>query len=101
MELLLISDEIYSTDEGMKAASYLQDVLLDPILGPSYDPNDAALNAAFKTKLSSWEWFESPGNEHRQLRFGIAMEGSKQAASLNAIREGAFILYLYSIVLIP
>ena len=74
----------------MKAASYLQDVLLDPILGPSQEPNDAALNAAFNMKMSSWEWFESPGNEHRQLRFGITMEGSKQAASLNAIKEGMF-----------
>ncbi|KIP10249.1 hypothetical protein PHLGIDRAFT_85462 [Phlebiopsis gigantea 11061_1 CR5-6] len=78
----------HCTDEGMKAASYLQDVMLDPKLGPSTEPNDAALNAAFNTKLSAWEWFESPGNEHRQLRFGITMEGSKQAASLNAIKEG-------------
>ena len=77
----------------MKAASYLQDVLLDPELAHSQEPNDAALNAAFNTKLSTWEWFESAGNEHRQLRFGITMEGSKQAASLNAIREGDTLVF--------
>lgn len=71
----------------MKATSYLQEVLLDPKLASSQDANDAALNAAFNTKLSAWEWYESKGNEHRLLRLGINMEGAKPSTS-NAINEG-------------
>lgn len=79
----------FSTDEGMKASSHLQDVLLDPELAFSQEANDGALNYAFKTKQSVWDWFESKGNEHRQVRLGIAMEGSKQASSPQTIKEGA------------
>lgn len=35
-----------------------------------------------------WEWFEQKGNEHRLLRFGITMEGAKNANPPTAILEG-------------
>lgn len=72
----------------MKGSSYLTESLLDPKTAMSQEPNEVALNLAFKTDLPIWEWFEAKGNEHRLLRFGIAMEGGKRAASLTAILEG-------------
>jgi len=76
------------TDETMKAAAYLQEALLDPKIAKSQEPNETALNLAFNTSLTAWEWFEQKGNEHRGLRFGIAMEHAKRAAQPNAILEG-------------
>ena len=72
----------------MKAAAYLQEALLDSKIAKSQEPNETAFNLAFSTNLPEWEWFEQKGNEHRLLRFGIAMEGTKQATPLNAILEG-------------
>ena len=72
----------------MKASSYLRDVLLNPKLSSSQDPNDSALNLAFNTQLSAWEWYEAKGNEHRRLRLGITMDASKYATSLDAINDG-------------
>ena len=77
------------SDESMKAGAYLQDVLLDPKLAFSEEPNETPLNVAFKTTLPKFEWYEAKGNEHLLLRFGVAMEGSKQAYSPNAILEGS------------
>lgn len=77
-----------STDEIMKAASHLQETLFDPKLAASQEPTETATNVAFGTKLSVFEWFETKGNEHRLVRFGITMEGSKQAALPTAILQG-------------
>ena len=72
----------------MKAASYLQETLFDPKLGASQEPTETATNVAFNTKVSLFEWFESKGNEHRLQRFGITMEGAKQAALPTATLQG-------------
>ena len=72
----------------MKAASYLQEALLDPAYVNSEEPTETAFNLAFKTDLSLWDWFELSANEKRRVRFGIAMEGSKQAVPPTAILEG-------------
>ncbi|EKM60006.1 uncharacterized protein PHACADRAFT_250851 [Phanerochaete carnosa HHB-10118-sp] len=78
----------HSTDEAAKAAAYLQDVLLDPKTAKSQEPNEIALNLAFRMNLPIWEWFEQKGNEHRKVRFSLAMEGSRQVSPLNAILDG-------------
>ncbi|EKM58628.1 uncharacterized protein PHACADRAFT_253095 [Phanerochaete carnosa HHB-10118-sp] len=76
------------TDEAMKSGGYLQEALFDQKFARSQEPNETALNIAFDTKLPVWEWYEQKGNEHRRQRFGIAMEGTKQAVPPNAILEG-------------
>ena len=72
----------------MKAGSYLQDYLLDPKTAFSEEPNGTPFNLAFKTDLPKFDWFETKGNEHRLMRFGIAMEGSRQTSHPNVILEG-------------
>ncbi|GJE87393.1 S-adenosyl-L-methionine-dependent methyltransferase [Phanerochaete sordida] len=76
------------TDEGMKAAAYLAETLLDSNTAQSQEPTQTALNLAFRTDLPAWEWLESKGNEHRLARFAIAMDGSKNVAPPSAILEG-------------
>lgn len=63
--------------------------MFDPKLAFSEEPNEAALQVAFKTSLPLWGWYESEGNEYRFQRFSIGMEGSKRAAPPNAILEGS------------
>lgn len=77
-----------SSDEAMKSAAYLSEVLLDSKLGKSEEPNETPLNVAFKTELPCWEWLETKENECRRVRFGMAMEGAKQASDPNSILEG-------------
>lgn len=74
----------------MKAASYLQEALLDPKIAASEEPTETPFNLAFNTKKPVWEWFEDKGNEHRLLRFGFTMEGMKHAAPQNTIVEGTW-----------
>ncbi|KAI0318073.1 S-adenosyl-L-methionine-dependent methyltransferase [Amylostereum chailletii] len=76
------------TDEAFKASAHLGDVLLDPKTAKSDEPNETALNKAFGTTIPVWEWFEDPSNAARLMRFGITMEGSKQAAPPDAILHG-------------
>ncbi|KIP10236.1 hypothetical protein PHLGIDRAFT_266603 [Phlebiopsis gigantea 11061_1 CR5-6] len=78
----------HCADEGMKAMAYLQDALLDPMLGFSEEPNGTAFNMAFNTKLPMFEWFEQKGNEGRLLRFAITMEAAKRTRKYQAILEG-------------
>ncbi|GJE87401.1 hypothetical protein PsYK624_034840 [Phanerochaete sordida] len=78
----------HCTDEALKSAAYLQDALLDPAFACSQEPTETARNLAFETNTAMFEWLEKEGNEHRLLRFGITMEGAKQASPPNAIMEG-------------
>ena len=78
------------TDEAFKASAQLAETLFDPKLGKSEEPNETALNKAFGTEVPVWEWFEQPSNASRLLRFGITMEGSKQAAPPDAILHGEY-----------
>lgn len=77
-----------STDEALKTGGYLEDALFDPKIAKSYDPTETAFNLAFNTKLSAWQWLETPENAHRLTRFGLAMRGARQATSPDAILDG-------------
>ena len=72
----------------MKSSAYLKEVFLDPKLSFSQEPTDTPFNAAFRTKLSLWDWFDLKEHNYQRIRFGIAMEGSKRTASQTAILEG-------------
>lgn len=72
----------------MKAVSYLPEVLLDPKTAMSQEPNKSAFNLAFNTDLTTWEWLSKEENERFRKRFGIAMEGAKQASPPDAILDG-------------
>lgn len=49
---------------------------IDPATAFSGEVSDCAFTKAFNITTSMWDLFESPGNEHRLRRFGIAMEGT-------------------------
>ena len=76
----------------MKAAAHLKDVLLDPELSFSQEPTETAFNVAIRTELPAWDWFDLEENNFQRIRFGVAMEGSKQAASPIILLEG--IIYI-------
>lgn len=76
------------TDEGLKSSSYLEDALLGPETAKLHEPNETAFNLAFKTDMPYWQWLETPENEQRLARFGIAMKGGKQSVAPNSILEG-------------
>ena len=72
----------------MKASAYLTEALFDPKLASSGEPTETPRNVAMKDNMPCWEWFEAEGNESRRIRFGMAMEGSKQATDPKSILEG-------------
>lgn len=76
------------TDEIMKTVSYLAEAVMDPVSGHNNDVHDLAFNRAFNVKGTFWDWLDQPDQAYRLERFGIAMEGAKNAAPPNAIVEG-------------
>jgi hypothetical protein len=48
----------------------------------------AAFNKAYNVEEDIWRWFERPENRLHLVRFGAAMNGSKNASPANAILEG-------------
>jgi hypothetical protein len=77
-----------STDEGLKSAACLSDVLLSPKSALSQEPEGAPFNVAFDTDVWYYSWYDIEGHEYRQTRFNQAMNGSKSAVGADAILEG-------------
>jgi len=81
-----------STDEGLKAASYLVDTFRDPEAIASQDPSASAFNRAFKVPMPFFEWCELSDNERQFRRFGAAMKGSTKAAGPDTALSGLILL---------
>lgn len=77
-----------STDECLKAASYMADAMFDPLYAQSGEPTKTALNLAFKTDLPVFDWFDTPGNEDRLSRFGITMDAARRVSAPEAVLHG-------------
>ncbi len=90
---ILVLMRFYSLDEDFKSSSYLTEALLDPELGHAFEPNKTAFNKAYNVKEDIWNWFEHPDNRLHLIRFGVAMDGLKNASPANAILEGLVMLY--------
>ncbi|KAI0826305.1 O-methyltransferase [Irpex lacteus] len=78
----------HSTDEVMKGAGYLQEVISDPIWSASGDPAKTPFAKAFNVDVPMWEWFESPANSTRLRRFGAAMGSLTHTATVGALTAG-------------
>ncbi|TFK45739.1 S-adenosyl-L-methionine-dependent methyltransferase [Heliocybe sulcata] len=80
----------HCTDEDYKGAGFLLEHLTDPDSGFSSEPSKTPMLRAFGASESSnvWEWFESPGNEYRFKRFGVAMDGVNSMQPTDAILKG-------------
>ncbi|KAI0771361.1 S-adenosyl-L-methionine-dependent methyltransferase [Irpex lacteus] len=65
----------HATDGAFCSSYYLSDVLLDSKWSHSAEPNETALNMAFKTSLPGFEWRGLPENEYKRKLFGIGMRG--------------------------
>jgi hypothetical protein len=63
-------------------------VLSDPEWSNSGEPTQTALNKAFNTTLSAFEWNALPENAYRRKLFGIGMTGVQNIAPPDAILKG-------------
>jgi hypothetical protein len=54
----------------------------------SEEPAETALCTAFGTSKPMFEWFQEPGNELRQKRFGTAMMATAAMGAGDAILKG-------------
>ena len=79
----------HSLDMGLKTSSYLTETLLDPDFGHANEANKTAFNKTYNVKEDAWSWIERPENRLHLVRFGAAMNGSKNASPANAILEGS------------
>ena len=82
----------HSLDLGFKSSSYLTETLLDPEFGHAYEANKTAFNKAYNVSEGLWSWLERPENRLNLIRFGAAMNGSKNASPANAILKGSVTL---------
>lgn len=90
------------SDEELKASAYLLENLTDPKTAFSEEPDESALNRAFGTNITMWEWFEQPENALRLKRFGVGMKGTVEAHNPKAILDRKTIfLRLASWLIIP
>ena len=76
------------TNHQFKTLSYLPDVILDPKTTSSGEVTEAAFNAAFKTSLSSWDWYDLPENKDALACVTKGMEAGKRIAPPDAILRG-------------
>ncbi|KAJ6472494.1 O-methyltransferase [Mycena sanguinolenta] len=72
----------FISEEVFKAAGYMAETMLDPSGLPTPHMR------AFKTDGNMFQWFEDPDNEHRLMRFGLAMKGSAAEEPADTILKG-------------
>ncbi|KZV87208.1 S-adenosyl-L-methionine-dependent methyltransferase [Exidia glandulosa HHB12029] len=78
----------HSTDEVMKTASYLAEVITDPAMAASDEPDNVAFSIAMRTDKDWWKWAESPENSMYLQRFSLAMSAAKQVMPEQTTVEG-------------
>ena len=83
----------------MKMAGFLQDVITDPAVAFSQEPNEAAFQRAFGTNLTTFEWMELPENAMIHKKFGIAMAGTTDYSNDKIVSRGQSFTLTYYIYL--
>ncbi|THH07842.1 hypothetical protein EW145_g3108 [Phellinidium pouzarii] len=63
----------YASDECIKAAICLKDIMLDPKTALSEEDNETGFQKALGTTKSQWEYYDSPEGAFRRERFSVAM----------------------------
>ena len=76
------------TAEGLPSAACLPDVLFNPKLTNSGEPNEATFNTAFKTSLTYPEWLSQPENAYRRKRAAIGMHAANKITAHGVILKG-------------
>ena len=76
------------TAEGLPSAACLPDVLFNPKLTNSGEPNEATFNIAFKTSLTYPEWLSQPENAYRRKRAAIGMHAANKITAHGVILKG-------------
>jgi len=64
------------------------EVLRDPVMKLSGEPNHAPFNRAFNTDLTIWDWLEQPEQHYNLRRFGVAMQGVATMQPASTILDG-------------
>ena len=78
------------TAEGLPSAACLPDVLFNPKLTNSGEPNEATFNTAFKTSLTYPEWLSQPENAYRRKRAAIGMHAANKITAHGVILKGEY-----------
>jgi hypothetical protein len=89
-----------STDEGIKASSYVVDSFRDLDTLSSQDPLAAPFNRALNAPMHFFEWCELPENELRFRRFAAAMKESINTVTPDTALAGVFPLHTVLVLLI-
>ncbi|KAJ7146171.1 S-adenosyl-L-methionine-dependent methyltransferase [Mycena epipterygia] len=74
-----------NTDETLKAAAYIEDVVLDT---QRDDELNTPLNRAFNTHIDLFSWYERPENRVRFRRFGMSMDASRRLSPPGSVLQG-------------
>ena len=72
----------------MLNAAYFSDVIFDPKLTHSGEPNETAFNLAQKTNLPFFEWLNLPEQAQDSKRFAIGMGASEKMSGHSIIAKG-------------
>ena len=70
----------------MKPNVYVPDAIFNPDFALSEEPRECALNLAFNTQQTCWEWYDS--DDYRRYLFNHAMHGMTSAGNPDAILQG-------------
>ncbi|KAI0084847.1 S-adenosyl-L-methionine-dependent methyltransferase [Irpex rosettiformis] len=68
--------------------AHFPDVILDPKLTNSEEPNQAAFNVAHKTDLPVFEWLSQPEQAYQSKRFSVGMHASHTISVPGVILKG-------------
>lgn len=88
-----------STDDCLKIAVHMDEVMTDTTYASSEELACATLQKAFKTNDTWWQWLERPENAWRARRFDTAMKGITEIQPPATLLQREFIcLYLVLIL---
>ncbi|KAI0087132.1 S-adenosyl-L-methionine-dependent methyltransferase [Irpex rosettiformis] len=76
------------TTDGLLNAAHFSDVLFNPNLTNSGEPNETAFNLAFKTDLPYFEWLSKPEQAYKNKRFITGMHAGNRISAQGVILKG-------------
>ncbi|KAI5119658.1 hypothetical protein M0805_007749 [Coniferiporia weirii] len=78
----------YGADECIKSNVYMKEILTNPETAFSEEVNETGFQKFFNTKISQWDYYETPEGKYRRERFAVAMSGTKKLQPPEAILSG-------------
>ncbi|KAI0088859.1 S-adenosyl-L-methionine-dependent methyltransferase [Irpex rosettiformis] len=76
------------TTDGLRSSGHFADVIFDPQLTNSGEPNHTAFNLAYKTDLPYFGWLSKPEHAYESKRFAVAMHSISALTAPRVITKG-------------